>query len=192
MLTFLYAITKLYSGENTREQKIFVWLKVDCMIVWQCLFNSKLPIYHPHGMLFSQFYCNNHTYTRLNFPGTISHCRKQNRVKVEYWQNCQALELVTSKRLYDDYKKDTCTVVSNLKIPSHVIVKPSVPKCCSCFIADFLSICVKGDLYNNFKIFKWRQRQKLFSISCKKMPGTRHCTKPRDQHTLWKNPGFHP
>ena len=86
-------------------------------------------------------------------------------------------------------------VVSNLKIPSPVMGKPTVPKCCSCSTdaLSFLLFC-KGWFINNFKIFKffkWLKRQKLFSISCKKMPGATRCTKPRDQHTLWKNPGFH-
>lgn len=135
-----------------------------------------------------QFYCNNVVHY-VEFSCTISHGRKWNRVKVEYWQNCQALKLFTSKRLYDDYRKDTCSDQFENTLP--VTGKPSVPKCCSCSIAIFLSSFVKGDLYNHFKISKWQQRQKLFSISCKKMPGARSCRKPRDQLTLWKNPGFH-
>ena len=37
------------------------------------------------------------SYTRLNFADSISQRSKQNKVKVEYRQNCQTLELVKSK-----------------------------------------------------------------------------------------------
>ena len=107
---------KIIIRRKYENKKNSVWLKVDCVTVRQSLFTSRLQIYHPHGMLFpkKQSWSTSVLLKQLRTLGWIflvpfpTTGNRIFRIKVEYWQN-QALELVTSKRLYDDYKKDTCS-----------------------------------------------------------------------------------